>query len=169
MKMTSIARIFAAVMPMLLVLGSINAHAQEEFTKSHLQAAAEVIKVAHAADGFDEILPVMAEQTKALFIRSNPALTREIEEATTKVALKMAQRRPELDRTLEEIWARRFSEKELRSISAFYTTPVGKKLAEQSADIIALSVGAAKQWGDTMSSEMVTLVREELKKQGHSL
>ena len=169
MKTTVKARIFAAAMPILLVMGSLSVQAQEEFTKEHLRAAQQTIKAARAAEGFDDILPVMSEQTKSLFIRSNPALTVEIEDAANKIALQMAARRPELDRIIQEIWARRFSEDELNQITAFYSTPVGKKLANDSASIIALSVGAAKQWGDSLATEMVTQVREELKKQGHNL
>ncbi|PLX39189.1 MAG: hypothetical protein C0606_01210 [Hyphomicrobiales bacterium] len=169
MTMNLIARIFAAALPLLLVFGAVDARAQEEFSKEHLRAAQKVIEVARAAEGFDEILPVMAEQTKSLFIRSNPAITREIEEATTNVAIKMAARRPELDRIVQEIWARRFTIEELEEINTFYASPTGTKLAKMSPEIIALSVGAAKQWGDALATEMVTLVREELKKQGHSL
>lgn len=142
---------------------------QETFTKEHLALAQQAIDASKSATGFDNILPVVADQTRTLFIRSNPALTPQIEEVTQEVAIGLAPKRRALDETLEKIWARRFSEDELRQIVAFYNSPVGKKLSDLSAEILALSVGAAKQWGDQISTEMVTRVREQMLKRGYKL
>lgn len=140
----------------------------EEFTKEHISAARAAIEGGDAVRPYDEILPVIADKTRTLFIRSNPALTKEIDEVTNAVALELASLRPDLDRTVMEIWARRFSEAELKEIAAFYSSPVGAKMAKLRPDITALSIGAAKQWGDQISTVMVARVREELKKRGHA-
>lgn len=148
------------------VLMAMPASAQE-FSDSHLAAARATIAAARAADQFDTILPMLAEQAKALFQRSNPSLVQEIDEVVNQVALDLARRRPELDRELERVWAARFSEDELKEITAFYTSPVGVKFGQNMGQIVQDSVRSAGIWRDALSTEMVTKAREELIKRGY--
>jgi len=141
----------------------------ESFTPEQLQLAQQAIAASKSNVGFDDILPVIAEQTKGLFIRSNPALAGDIEEVTQQVAIQLVSTRRKLDRTIQEVWARRFSNEELQAIIAFYKSPAGSKLADLSPELLALSVGAAKQWSDELSTQLVTRVREEMQKRGHEL
>lgn len=156
---------FAAVM---MVSSYLPAAAQDDFSESHIEAAREVVTVTKALDTFDDILPLLAEQTRTLFIQSDPSRTQEVIEVSTDVALKLAAKRSELNRIIYEVWARRFSEEELRELAAFYNTPLGQKLTENGPTVTALSIGAARQWQDAISTEMVSLVREELDKRAAS-
>jgi hypothetical protein len=151
--------------------GTSLAYAQEtaDIPRSHMALAQQAIELSRASAGFDDILPLVAEQVKSLFIRSNPSLTKEIEEVTDTVAFEFARKRADLDITIQGVWARRFSEAELTEIIAFYKSPVGAKLADLSPEMLALSVGAAKQWSDMLSTTLVTRVREEMQKRGHQL
>lgn len=142
---------------------------EENFSPSHLRKAQQIIDLTRSDAGFDEILPLVADQTMALFIRSNPALTAEIEDVTTATAIQMAQRRRELNNILQRIWARRFTEAQLDELIAFFSSDLGRQLTEELPTITALSIGASKQWGDQLSSEMVTEVREELRARGYEL
>lgn len=141
--------------------------AAEDFTDSHLAAARETIAAAHAADQFNNILLVLAEQTKALFQRSNPSAIKDIDEVVGKVALDLAKRRPELDRELERVWAARFSEDELKEIATFYRSPIGEKLGKTMPLVIQDSIRSANIWRDALSTEIVTKSREELNKRGY--
>lgn len=142
---------------------------EESFSEEHLRKAAEVIKLTRSAEGFDDILPRIAEQTTALFTRSNPALAQEIEDVTTEVALDMAKRRVELDQTLEKIWARRFTVEELDDLIAFFSSETGRKFAELTPSITALAIGASRQWQQAIATDMVTAVRAKLRERGHNL
>ncbi len=143
--------------------------AEENFTDSHLRAAARVIELVGGDVTFDEILPRVAGQTQIVFTRTNPALTREIEEAVQTAAISMVPRRLELARTLQMIWARRFSEEELDSLAEFFSGPLGTKYVEMFPIVSALSLGAAKQWEQILSADMVTLTRDNLAAKGHTL
>ncbi len=168
--MTTRFRTFMAGMFGAMVLGALLAMpvaAQEEIAADHMNAAKRAVLASKSADQFDALLAIMAERVQTTFIQSNPAITQDITEATEKVALNLANRRPELDKVIREIWARRFSIEELNTISEFYESEIGKKLAEKSAEIAALSVGASKQWSDVISVEMINKVRDELEKRGH--
>ncbi len=145
------------------------AEAPKTFSPEILALAQQAIDASQSVAGFDEILPRVAEQTKSLYVRSNPLLASDIDAVTNEVAISLAPQRRELDRTLEEVWANRFSADELKEIIAFYQSPVGKKLAQLSPEIVALSIGAAKQWQDKIATEMMTQVRIALQKKGHQL
>ncbi|WP_181705269.1 DUF2059 domain-containing protein [Chthonobacter rhizosphaerae] len=139
----------------------------QEFSESHLAAARATMQAAKASEQFDTILPMLADQAKALFQRSNPALVQEIDEVVNQVALDLAKQRPQLDRELERAWAARFSEDELKEITAFYTSPVGIKFGQTMPVVIRDSMRSASIWRDTLSTELVTKAREELIKRGH--
>lgn len=149
--------------------GDRRASEEESFSPSHLAKAQRVIELTQSDEGFDDILPIVAQQTAALIIRNYPALTREVEEVTTEKAIELAPTRRDLNLTVQKIWARRFSEDELDELIAFFSSDTGQKFAELTASIAALSVGASKQWGDRLATEMLTAVREELRARGHQL
>lgn len=159
-----IRRVAGVVLALTLTAGVACA---EDYTESHIKAAHEAIVAAHASEQFDNILPMLADQTKALFQRSNPALVQEIDEVVNQVALSLAARRPELERELERVWAARFTEEELKEITAFYTSPVGEKFGKLMPLVIADSVRSAGIWRDAISTELVTKARDELNKRGH--
>lgn len=141
--------------------------AAEEFTETHIAAARAAIEAAHASEQFDAILPMLSDQAKALFQRSNPSLVQEIDEVVNEVALQLATRRPELQRELERVWAARFTEEELQAITTFYTSPVGEKFGKMMPTVIQDSVRSAGIWRDAISTDLVTKSREELVKRGH--
>jgi len=143
--------------------------ADEDFTPSHLAAARRVIAAVKGDINFDDILPQVAAQTRDVFTRTNPALTREIEDTTTEVAIEMVPRRIELSKTLELIWARRFPESELNQIAEFFEGPIGKKYIELFPVVGMLSIGASQQWEQTLAADMVAETRERLREQGHAL
>ena len=165
MKLKSVSSASAAFGAVMFALAAAPVYAQDgEFSESHMAAAKEVVTATKALSSFDDILPLLAEQTRTLFIQSDPARTQEIIEVTSDVALKLAAKRAELNKTIYEIWARRFTEEELKQLVTFYQSPLGSKLTDNGPTITALAIGAARQWQDQISSELVTMVREELDK-----
>ena len=163
-----IARAAGMVLAVAVMAAPMTAPASaQEFSQSHLAAARATIDAARADEQFNQILPVLADQAKALFQRSNPSLVAEIDEVVNAVALDLAKRRPELDRELERVWAARFTEEELKEITAFYSSPVGMKFGQSMPIVIQDSIRSAGIWRDALSTELVTKAREELNKRGH--
>ncbi|MEO1103167.1 MAG: DUF2059 domain-containing protein [Pseudomonadota bacterium] len=143
--------------------------ADEDFEPSHLRAAQNVIQLVGGDVTFDDILPRVAQQTRAVFTRTNPSLTREIEVAVQEAAVTMVPRRIELARTIQLIWARRFSEEELNALAEFFAGPLGTKYVEMFPIISALALGASKQYEQVISAEMVNVTRDNLREAGHTL
>ena len=156
-----------AVLGVLVALSS--GAAAQEFAKDHIASARAAIEASRVSEGFDNILLMVAQQTKGLFQRSNPALMPTIEEVTNKVAIDMAARRVDLDKEIQRIWAAKFSKAELDEIAKFYNSAVGKKLANETQAMVAASAQFVVKWQQQLSQDMVAKVREEMKARGHAL
>ncbi|MCV0427608.1 MAG: DUF2059 domain-containing protein [Roseibium sp.] len=138
--------------------------AQDSISESHLAAAKKVAAATKVLEPFDDILPILAEQTRTAFIQSDPTRAEEIIEVTQGVALQLAPRRAELNDLVYNAWYQSFSEAELTELAEFYNTELGQKLTNTIPAITQYSVGAAREWQDKISTQMVTMVQEELAK-----
>jgi hypothetical protein len=138
----------------------------ELIAPEHLALAQEVITLTKSDDTFDEILPRLADQTQAILIRQYPSFTREIEETVPEVALSLARRRAELAQVMQGIWARRFSIAELNEMKTFFSSDVGRKFVAETPVLGALSIGAARQWEQALSQQILDLTRTQLREKG---
>ncbi|HOV04954.1 MAG TPA: DUF2059 domain-containing protein, partial [Kaistiaceae bacterium] len=88
---------------------------------------------------------------------------------STKIGEDMKARRAELDKQISMIYAEAFTPDELKAISAFYESDAGKKLANSVNALSLKTLEAARDWGDKLSSDMVSGIRAEMLKRGHNL
>jgi hypothetical protein len=141
--------------------------ATDEVTAAQIALAAEAIKASQTTRSFDNVLPNLADVTQNRLIQVRPDLHEEISNAVQAAALKLVPRRADLDRDVARIWAKAFTNDELKAISAFYSSEAGKKLVELGPKVAADSMNAVKGWSDRVSEELYDKSREELKKQGY--
>ncbi|TFF19972.1 DUF2059 domain-containing protein [Jiella endophytica] len=120
--------------------------AAEEISDSHLAAARAAIAAIHATDQFDEILPNAATQIKSELIANRPDMDSKISDMVDDAAIELAPRRAALETEVARIYARLFTEDELKSISAFYTSGAGEKLLAQGPTATRDMVRAADVW-----------------------
>jgi uncharacterized protein len=154
-----------AIVGIALAAGPSLASAQE-ITASHLAAALDVVKSAKASRGFDNVLPNLAGQVEDRLIRARPDLHKEITTAVEAAALKLAARRNDLDNDVARVWAKSFSEDELKVIATFYKTEAGQKFAEVGGQITGQTYEAVKGWSDRVGAELLDNSRAELKSAG---
>jgi len=140
------------------------APAKPNFSESHLAAAKKVAVTTKSLEPFDEILPLMVEQSRTAFIQANPTQAEEIFEVTQEIALKLAPKRAELNQAIYQAWAQLFNEEELNQLAEFYSTELGQKLTQNIPKISAYSIRVSREWQDKLSTEMVTMIQEELKR-----
>lgn len=138
--------------------------AQDGVSEAHLAAAKRVAAATKVLEPFDDILPILAEQTRTAFIQADPTRAEDIIAITQDVALQLASKRAELNNLVYNAWAQKFTEEELNQLAEFYSTDLGQKLTGNIPAITQYSVGAAREWQDKISTEMVTMVQEELAK-----
>ncbi|MEJ0097076.1 MAG: DUF2059 domain-containing protein [Bauldia sp.] len=125
-----------------------------------------MVRSAKASRGFDNILPSLATQVEDQLIRTRPDLHDQITTAVEAVALKLATRRAELDDATARVWAKAFTEDELKTIAAFYKTSAGAKFAEVGGTVYSDTMAAVQQWSDRVGSELLEDSRTELKNEG---
>ena len=138
----------------------------QEITPSQLAAALDVVRTSKTSQGFDNVLPSLAGQVENHLIRARPDLHTQITAAVEAMALKLADRRIDLDNDIARVWAKVYSEDELKTIAAFYKTPAGQKFLGLGPQVYNDTITAVKQWSDRVGAELLDKSREELKNEG---
>ncbi|MAU98695.1 MAG: hypothetical protein CMP81_22895 [Fulvimarina sp.] len=117
-----------------------------DISDSHLAAARDAVTAIHATDQFDEILPNAATQIKSELINNRPDMEQQISDMVDDAAIGLAPRRADLETEVARIYARIFSEDELKSIASFYTSGAGEKLLAQGPLATRGMLQAAELW-----------------------
>ena len=134
-----------------------------------MTTARELINVKGATGLYDSVIPGVIEQAKNLFLRTNPGLTKDLNEVATKLRTDYAARNVELRDQVVKIYASHFTEQELKEALAFYKTAVGRKLIEHEPKILEKSMSDVQAWANKLSEEVVSKMRAEMKKKGHNI
>jgi hypothetical protein len=164
--MFSFAHLVRAAVVGVALLAAPGFASAQEISASHLAAALDVVKSAKASRGYDNVLPTLANQVEDRLIRLRPDLHKEIISSVEDAALKLASRRTDLDNDVARVWAKHFTEDELRTIATFYKTDAGKKFADVGSLVYAESLDALKGWSDRLGEELLDKSKEELKSAG---
>jgi uncharacterized protein len=156
-----------AVALVLVGFGSI-ASAQQTSVAA-IQTAKEIIKLTGATALFTPLIPGVVEQAKNLFLQQNPALGKDLNAIALQMRTDLAPRSEELNNEVAKLYAIHFTEAELKDLLAFYKTPVGMKLITEQPKIGEEGLKFAQDWANQLSDQVITKMREELKKRGHAL
>lgn len=146
-----------------------SARAQQPPSAAALATAKELIEIKGALNIFEALVPGVVEQTKNMFLQTNPALSKDLNEVAAQLRAELAPRRVELTDQVALIYAQRFTEQELKSTLLFYKSPLGKKITTEEAGFVDQSLRFAQDWANKLSEEVVGKMRLEMKKKGHDL
>jgi hypothetical protein len=160
---------FAAAWAALLVLLLAAGTASAEPSAAAIATAKELITVKGGTAIYDPIVPGVVEQTKNVFLRTNPLLGKDLNEVATKLRSELAARSVELVNDAAKLYAARFSEKELKDALAFYKSPLGRKMITEEARILDQSMTNAQNWANRLSEEVIAKMRNEMRKRGHEI
>lgn len=122
--------------------------AAQDISPAHLAAAREAVDAIDATEQFDQILLNAATQIKAELIVNNPNLQTEISNMVDENALALAPRRGDLENEIARIYAKLFTEQELREIGQFYKSEAGRKLIAQGPSASRDMMQAADVWSN---------------------
>jgi len=156
----------AAALAFGLAVGFSGAASAQEVSPEHLAAARSAVDAAKTFKGFDNLLPLLAQQTQNRLIRLRPDQHQVISQVVDNQSLELAARRVDLDNDVARIMAKYFTEQELNEIAAFYKTTAGAKLAELLPKASSEALQAVKGWSDRVGEELYEKSVEQLKKQG---
>ncbi|MCB1447276.1 MAG: DUF2059 domain-containing protein [Rhizobiaceae bacterium] len=128
MQFSKLGRLAAAAI-VVAGLGATGAFA-DDASPEHLKAARATVAAINATRTFDTILPTIAGQLKAQLIQATPNFEPVITEIVDAKAIEIAARRADLEKEAAKVYAQTFTIEELNAITAFYTSPAGRKLIE---------------------------------------
>lgn len=147
-----------------------SAHAQQPApTAGALTTAKELITTKGAAAIFDPVVTGVVEQVKSVFLRTNPMLSKDLNEVALKLRADYAPRREEILNDMAKLYATRFTEQELKDALAFYKSPLGRKLLVEEPKVLDEGMRNAQTWANKLSEEVLAKIRVEMKKRGHEI
>ena len=141
----------------------------QEFSDSQLAAAKAAAVASPMAQEFNNLLPFLAQRVQNRLVSLRPDLHEVISKTVQEEALRLASRRADLDSAVALLWAREFTEDELKQIAAFWESDVGKKFVSVGTKLGQQTVQTASNWSNRVGEELLDKSREELKKQGYEL
>jgi uncharacterized protein len=159
---------FAAAAVACLYLGLPPAHAQEP-SKVAIAAAREVITTKGGAQMFNPITHGVVETVKDSYLRTNPNLSRELNDVALTIHNEIEANQSALLDEVAKIYARHFTEQELKNLLVFYKTPLGQKWAREEPVAIEEGLARAKDWTDTYAETLMGRFRTEMRKKGSPL
>ncbi len=156
----------AAMLALALIVLTGSAQAQQP-TPAAVSMARDLIALKGATNMYDPVVRGVVEQAKNVLLRTNPMVSKDLNEVTTKLHAEYAPKINELREIVARAYASRFTEQELKDALTFYKTPLGKKLIQQEPQILEQTMKDAQTWGDRLSQEVMNRMRAEMKKKGH--
>lgn len=157
-----------AMVSAALVLTSPLAHAQQP-SAAALTLAREIVAITGSTNLFDPLIPGVIEQAKLLYLQQNPSLSKDLNDIAAQLRKELTPRLSELTTEIATNYATTFNEQELKDLLAFYKSPVGGKLLSEQPKIADSSMRFAQNWANTLSEQVISRMRDELKKKGHAM
>lgn len=138
----------------------------QEISPEHTAAAKAAMIATGSTSRLDGILPEVASFTKAGLIANRPDIENEISLIVDEVAISLAARRGPLEDEVAAIYTKMFTQEELVSIEAFFTSEAGTKFLRLTPSLFQQVDAAAKVWRTGITRDMSQQVQEKLSEQG---
>ncbi|CAN7309345.1 DUF2059 domain-containing protein [Rhizobium sp. LjRoot254] len=161
MKLSQLGKLTAAAI-IVAALGATAVRAADDVTPEQLKAARATIAAVGATTKFDVILPTIAEQLKQQLIQATPNFEPVINEVVDAKAIEFAKRRTDLENEAAKVYATSFTLEELNAITAFYTSPAGKKLIANGPIALREMNKAADIWATGVSRDLTKSASEAI-------
>jgi len=165
-KLARGARAAAVVFTMAMFTGLASA---EEPTPAAVAVAKELIVLKGSTQLWDAVVPGVIEQVKAVFMQTNPALGKELNDVAAQLRTEYAPRASQLVDQVAQLYARTFTEQELKDALTFYKSPLGRKIVNEEPKVLDDGFRRIQQWANKFSEEVMSKMRAETKKKGYDL
>ena len=157
----------AAGLAMGLALGAVAAGAQQppkDASPAAIAAAKEILAMKHA-----NAVPNIVEKTKEALVASNLNYQKDLGEVAVIVAKELNGRQNEIGEGMAKIYARDFTEQELKDLVTFYKSPLGQKLLNSEPHAIQESMAYMNQWAQSFAEIVNAQFRAEMRKRGKAI
>jgi hypothetical protein len=145
-----------------------SAQAQAQPTLTAVTLAQQLLELKGGLAAFDPAIDGVIIHHRSILLQINPNSTRDVDATVQLMRADVAARRQELHNEIALGYASVFSEQDLKDIIAFYKTPLGKKIVENEPKAGEASAKRAQLWIDKYAEEVMSKMRVEMKKRGHT-
>jgi uncharacterized protein len=160
---------FAVLSLLTLVCAPPAPLSAQEPTPAAMAAAREMLVAKGGLTFFDPVVPGVIESVKNTFLPTNLNLSRELNEVAAQLTKDFDSKRGDVITNVTRIFAERFTEQELKQITAFYKTPIGQKMIKEEPAAIEQSLKVTQDWVNSFSETVMARFRAEMRKRGHEL
>jgi hypothetical protein len=134
----------------------------QDISDSHMKAARDALDALTSTRQYDDILPQAALALKQELIQKNPDMVQAISQMVDEKTLELASRRGDLEREAATIYAKIFTEQQLKEMTAFYLSDTGKKLLEDGGLVARQVHEAAGIWQRGVARDLAQSVATKL-------
>ncbi|MDE2578769.1 MAG: DUF2059 domain-containing protein [Hyphomicrobiales bacterium] len=145
------------------------APAAAEPSAAQIALARDLIVASGVARTFSGIVPQYLDQIGTNLTQTRPDLIRDLNTVREQIKPEFDKRVDTLIDQAARLYAQRFSEDELKQMVVFFKSPAGQHYVSAQPGILNDMFVAMQGWSRDISSDMMTRVREEMKKKGHEL
>ena len=131
--------------------------------------AKQIVEIKGVRAMFAPLVHGVIKKTVDSVMQTNMMWGKDINEISAQIEKDYAPRGQEIVDATARFYASHFTEPELKQILAFYQSPVGQKMLVEEPKALDESMAYAGSWGDSLSIEVMSKLRAEMKKRGHDM
>lgn len=136
---------------------------------AHLAAARDVVMQSGISKTYDLFYPQLADNLVNSMSRTRPELRNDLIATVKALKPEFDKRDAEMVDATARYFAAAMSEQALKDTAAFFKSEAGKQYVLMQPQVIDQMMAALDVWNRRMSEDIVTRVREEMRKKGHTL
>jgi uncharacterized protein len=138
-------------------------------TPAQIALARDVVLNSGIASSFQVVIPQYLDQIGLTLSRTRPELITDLNSVLANIKVDFDKKVEEMIDTAARLFADRLSQKELEDTANFFKSPSGRKYVGSQPILMNDMFVALQAWSQKISVEMMTRVREEMRKKGHEL
>jgi uncharacterized protein len=136
----------------------------QEPTANQLALGRSLVLSSGLMRSIDATIPQLQEQLIQAITRTRPDIVKDVNDAMTQIKPQLDQKRDELVTISAKIFAKHMSEQEMKDSATFFSGPSGKKYVATQPVVLDEFVTAMDSWARSLSEDVSTLLRVQLKK-----
>jgi uncharacterized protein len=143
--------------------------APQQISASHLSAAREVVELSGISKTYTLFYPQLAESLVNTLSRTRPELRKDLIAVVNALKPEFDKRDDEMVNSTARNFASVMNEQALKDTAAFFKSEAGKQYVMMQPQVIDQMMATLDVWNRRMSEDLMTRVREEMRKKGHTL
>jgi hypothetical protein len=167
---TMLKRLFviAACFFVLGWMGTGLTHAQtiDPDTKA---AAKELMAAMRVAEQMKAILPTIMQTMKPAIVQGRAEVERDYNAIQGPIMQTFTARMDDLIELMVLVYSRHFTAAEMREMTKFVGSPIGQRFIEKMPAVLQEGMVVGQKFGESLASELVARMTDELRKRGHKI